>query len=108
MGRLIFEEAKEDLLMFLFNTLGLAPSSASLSLLPAYVEFLDPFLDIEKLLGGAVPRTVFRLMLCMYELLRDCKDMLGDGDRMAGKDTVLPLAMAPRVEAGVRRRRNLA
>lgn len=87
----------------------LGASSASLSLVPAkeVAAPFDPVRDMEKLLGGAAPRSV--LLLTLYaELLRELKDVLGEGARRTGSETVLLLAIAPRLAAGGRRCRNLA
>jgi hypothetical protein len=62
-------EDKETLLLFFFGVIPLLGSSSiSLSLLP-YEDALDPVRRREKLLGGAAPRTTFRLL--RLELTRD-------------------------------------
>lgn len=63
---------------------------------------------MEKLEGGAGPRTVRFFVVLRVEDLRDKVDGLGDIDLTTGRETVLELANAPRFEAGVRSCRYLA
>lgn len=106
---------EETDILLLLRTSPFISSSVSLSLAASRGDKLyrevpprERILAMEKLEGGAGPRTVRFFVVLRVEDLRDKVDGLGDIDLTTGRETVLELANAPRFEAGVRSCRYLA